>query len=367
MTRAIPCFGLPIVLAGAMLGCGKSSDMHAAAPRASQSGLIKTTKVELQPVADTLDLAAKVQSDPARVVHVFPPAGGRVTAIQVTPGERVRKGQTLAILQSSDIAGARADYEKARIEAERSARDLKRASLLYEHQVMPEKDYLDAQAAKQTADAELARTRQHLSLLGVPLEGSSDQLHVTAPRGGVVLDIGAAAGEFNKALDAQQPICTIADLDHVWIVADVYEKDLATVRPGAPVEITVSAYPGRVWRGKINSVSGALDPTTRSAKAKIVLLNNDLLLKPEMFASIRLKRGQHDAIVLPTSAITHEGNTASVLVRNSDDKFETREVKLGPGNGQRVEVAAGLNSGEQVVVEGAELLRDQATKEGPDQ
>ncbi len=235
MTRAILSLGILLALAGILVGCGKSSDVHAAAPQPSQSGLIKTTKVELQPVADVLELSAKVQADPARVVHVFPSAGGRVTAIQVTPGERVAKGQTVAVLQSSDIASARADYEKARIEAERSARDLKRASLLYEHQVMPEKDYLDAQAAKQTADTELARTRQRLSLLGVPLEGSSDQLRVAAPRGGVVLDLGAAAGEFNKALDAQQPICTIADLDHVWIVADVYEKDLATVHPGASV------------------------------------------------------------------------------------------------------------------------------------
>lgn len=352
---------------GVLAGCGKSSDARAAAPaQPSQSSLVKIATVQPQTITDSIELAAKVQADPARLVHVFPPAGGRVTAIEVSPGDHVRQGQTLAVLHSSDIASARADYEKARIESDRSRRDLKRASLLFDHQVMPEKDYLDAKAAAQTAETELARTRQHLVLLGVPVDGSSDQLRVTAPRPGVVLDLGAAPGEFNKALDAQQPLCTVADLSHVWIVADVYEKDLATVHPGAPAQISVNAYPGRTWTGRIDSVSGAVDPNTRTVKARIVLPNTDTTLKPEMFATIRMDRGQRQAILLPTTAVTHEGSIASVLVKNANSKFDTREVKLGPGNGQQVEIVAGLNPGEEVVTQGSELLRDQATKEGAD-
>jgi cobalt-zinc-cadmium efflux system membrane fusion protein len=300
------------------------------------------------------------------MVRVYPPAGGRIISLQVRPGDHVVRGQTLAVLESSDIAGARSDYTKALAEKERADRGLKRASLLYEHQVLPEKEYLDAQTDAATAASELRRARERLRLLGVSPEGYSAELRVTAPRSGVVFDLGAAPGELNKALDAQQPMCTVADLSHVWVGGDVYEKDLAGLSKGSPVRVTVNAYPGRTWNGVVDAISDQVDPTTRTLKLRVVLPNPGLELKPEMFAQIHVVRGQHSAILLPQTAVLREGEKASVFVEQAPGKFDQRQVTLASAKGDKVEIASGLNPGDKVVIEGAPLLRGNNEDENND-
>ncbi len=363
---AITALALASLLGLGLAGCGRSSSPAQAASLSQSTPdtrVVKTALVQPEVVAESLELTARVQADPARTVHVYPPAGGRVISLAVRPGDHAVKGQTLAVLESSEIAGARSDYTKALAARERADRGLKRAQLLFDHQVMPEKDYLDAKAEAVTAESELRRTQERLRMLGVPLEGSSDQLRVAAPRSGAVLDLGAAPGEFNKALDAQTPLCTIADLSSIWVVGDVYEQDLAAIRKGVPVEVSVSAYPGETWKGRVDSVSDQVDPVTRSLKLRVVLPNPDDRLKPEMFARIRVSRGTRQAIVVPQTAVLHEGEKASVIVQSPQNKFEERTVKLGPVTGQKVEIVAGLKPGEQVVVEGAALLRNKSEQE----
>lgn len=348
------------VCGSGLSGCNKSSVPAPAAstsPAASGDAVVQTVAAQPEAVADSLELAAKVQADPARLVHVFPPAGGRIVTMAVHPGDRVTRGQTLAVLQSSDIASARSDYAKALAEKDRAARTFQRAQLLFDHQVMAEKDYLDAKADAATAESELRRASQLLNLWGVPLEGASDEFKVTAPRPGVVLDMGAAPGEFNKALDAPQPLCTVADLSQVWIVGEVYEKDLGSLKRGFPVEIAVNAYPGRTWKGVVDNVSDQVDPVTRTLKLRVVLANPDSALKPEMFAQIRVVRGHQQAILLPQAAVLHNGERTEVIVESAAGHYVERPVKLGATRGDKVEVASGVNPGERVVIAGAALLR----------
>ncbi len=361
-------FFIAVALFLALTGCGNTSSPQPVS--SSQVGPspgdfvlpaepkgIAAAAVELRALPDYLEIAARLQADPTRVVRVFPPLGGRLLTVEVRPGDRVRQGQTLATLVSSELGAARADYQKARADAEVKEKGLRRSSLLYENQVLSEKEYQQAQAELEMAQAELERARARLHILGVDPESSSDEMRVRAPRTGAVLDVGAAPGELSKSLDSPAPLCTLADLSVIWAVGDVYEKDLASLKVGEPAEVVVNAYPGRKLRGAVAALSDVMDPVTRTLKVRVVLSNPGWRLKPEMFAAIRLMRSVPQGIVIPASAVLREGSTASVFVEKSPGRFERRRVTLGRALDQQVEVISGLKPGETVITEGALLLQ----------
>jgi cobalt-zinc-cadmium efflux system membrane fusion protein len=346
-----------------LAACSRSSGQPNAASAKDQLGdsPVHYARVTEQSIPETLDLAAKVQADPTKVVHIFPPASGRVVTIEVKPGDQVRRGQTVAILNSSDVASARSDYAKAKIEANRAARAVDRQKLLLEHGAAAEKDYIDARAQADSARAELARTQQRLELFNVSLSSDSDRVSLVSPAAGVVLDVTAAPGEFSRSLDSANPLVTIADLYNVWIVGDLYEKDAAKISRQKPVTVTLQAYEGQEWKGRIDSISGALDPTTRTLKVRVALPNPKQLLKPEMFGIIHVNLGAHKALVVPAAAIIREGNITTVFARSAG-KTEQRTVTTGQRVDGKVEILGGLHDGEEVAAEGAELLQGGSTE-----
>lgn len=318
---------------------------------------LKTAVAQEQTVSDTLQIPARIQADPARVVRVFPPAGGRLIRVTVRPGDFVAKGQIVAVLESSDVSQARSDLIKAQAEADKSSRGLDRAKLLFDHQVISERDYEDAKAQQIEDASELQRAKARLQVLGASLTGADNEVNVKAPISGTVLDIGSTTGELSKSTDNANPICTIADLNTVWIMGDVFEKDLPDVHVGEPITLTVNAYPNRQWDGKISLVSQAVDPNTRTVKVRVVSANPKREFMPDMFASLQIKRPAREALVVPASALLHEGGDTTVMVKKADNDYERRLVSVRPVGNDNVVVTAGLKSGETVVVEGAALLR----------
>jgi len=318
---------------------------------------LKTAAVRLAAIDDVLEIPARIAPDPGRVVRVFPPAGGRLIHVEVRPGDQVARGRSVAILESSDVWQARSDYNKARAEDDRLERTFKRTKLLSEHKVISEREFEDAQANFVEARAEFDRASARLRLLGASPDNNSNQVSLSAPISGTVLSIGATTGEISKSTDNSDAICTIADLSTVWILGDVYEKDLASVQPGSIVEITVSAYPGETWTGKVAQVSDAVDPTTRTLKLRIVMPNPSRKFKPDMFAGIRVHRHQTQAMLIPSSAVLHEGGDTAVMVQTAAGKYERRLIEERPLNPQETVVVKGLNPGDQIVTEGAALLR----------
>jgi cobalt-zinc-cadmium efflux system membrane fusion protein len=148
---------------------------------------------------------------------------------------------------------------------------------------------------------------------------------------------------------------TIADLWTVWIVGDVFEKDIAKVQTGTKATVLVDAFPGQRWNGRIDSVSGALDPVTRTLKVRVALVNSGQKLKPEMFATIHVDTGSHQGIVVPASAIIHTGQNTFVFVENQG-KPEQLNVSTGQSVDGKVEITSGVQPGQRVAVNGAELL-----------
>ena len=356
----------------ALLGCSSSKsdaarDATTAAQGPSSSASteyfapdtkgIKTVTVQKTSVPDYLDLPAHIEADPTRVVHVYPPTGGRIIEMKVRPWDHVNKGETLAIIESGDLSRSVADYHKAAADYEVKQKELARAKDLYEHNAIAEKDYQQAQADALSSQAELTAARDQIRVFGVDPDHATSQLTVAAPRSGVILDVGASLGEFSKSLDAPEPLCTIADIDTIWAIGDIYESDLAAAKAGQDAIVTLSAYPGQHWSGHVSVVSDAVDPATRTLHVRITLANPGERIKPQMFGTIRLTRAVAQAILVPASAVIREGNDAYVFVAKSPGRYERRGVTLGRTFASSIEIAKGLSPGETVVSEDPLLLR----------
>jgi cobalt-zinc-cadmium efflux system membrane fusion protein len=319
---------------------------------------IQTITVKAAAVPDYLDLAAHIEADPTRVVHVFAPAGGRITELKVRPWERVEKGQTLALLESSDLARALSDYRRAIADNEVKQKQLARSQDLLAHHAIAEKDMQQAQADARSTQAALEAAREQILVLGMDPDNATAQLRVTAPRAGILLDVNAAQGEYSKSLDAPMPLCTIADITTVWALGDVFEKDLSAVKSGQEATVTLNAYPGEHWSGRIRVVSDTVDPVTRTLHVRLVLPNANTRIKPAMFGSIRILRSSTSGILMPSSAVIREGNEAYVFVAKGNGKFERRNVKLARSFDGSLEIQSGIAAGDTIVSEGALLLRE---------
>jgi cobalt-zinc-cadmium efflux system membrane fusion protein len=343
-----------------LTACKSSAPPPAEATQPANAG-VETIAAHTQQSTDYLDIPARVSADPSHVVRVFPPLSGRVVGLRVLPGQEIAKGAVVATLQSSDIAAARADFEKAKIEVLRADRALTRGKLLLQHEVLSQADYYELEAADQTAHSELERSRQRIHELGFSEDSNSDEVALRAPISGVVLDIGTAAGEMQRSLDNATPIATIANIDSVWIVGDVFERDLNSVKPGREVQILVPAYPDLNLKGRVANIGDALDPNTHTLKLRVVLPNPKHTLKADMFATIRVPGAARSAVIVPATAILHEGEKTSVFVQNASGKYDQRTVTIGrtfdSGAVKNVEVLTGINDGDKVVTVGGALLR----------
>ena len=363
---------LLFAMAGAAFsaGCGgahqpadaaQSGSHSATAPSnevvASDARGIQTMTVRPAAIPEYLELPAHIEADPTRVVHVFTPAGGRIIEMKVRPWDRVQKGQSLAKLDSSDLSRAIADFQKARVDNAVKQKAFTRAEDLLAHHAIAEKDFQQAQGDAQMAQAEEDTARTRIRVLGADPDHASNELQVLAPRGGIVIDTGAATGEFSKSLDAPAPLCTIADISSVWAVGEIYEKDFVIAKSGQAAEVSLNAYPDKHWPGRVSVISGAVDPNTRTLRVRVVLANPDGLLKPSMFGSLRILRSSSQGIVVPSTAVIREGTTAHVFVQRAPGRFERRAITIGRTIDDTVEIKSGLTAGEIVVTDGALLLQ----------
>ncbi|HEX3471360.1 MAG TPA: efflux RND transporter periplasmic adaptor subunit [Silvibacterium sp.] len=320
--------------------------------------MVETITVHSQQVTNQLALAAKVMANPTSVVHVYPPISGRVVELKVLPGQEVSKGQQIGMLQSSDAAQTRADFQKAKIEAARADLQLQRARDLLQHEVMAQRDFDDLKAMADADHAELERARQALRILGFSENDTSDTIPIHAPISGVVLDVGTGVGELQRSLDNANAIATIADINPIWVVGDLYPRDLGSVHVRQPVEISVTGYPDQVFHGVIDNISDAVDPTTLTLKVRVVLENAQHKLKPQMYATITVLNNKGTAIVVPSTAVIQDGKEAFVFVETSPGKYARRTVTLGAAHDTKYEITQGLTEGDTVVSSGAELLRE---------
>lgn len=312
----------------------------------------------VQSVTPKLVLPAVVESDPARTAAVLPALGGRVMELRVALGERVVRGQALAIIESPDLAQAYDDNDKAADAFKLTEKILARQQEQAKLGTASDQDLDQAKSNAAQVAAEYLRTQARLKTLGVSADAkpSSRLLTVAAPVSGSVTALAIAPGAIIN--DTTQSIMTIADLSVVWVTAMLAEKDVGAVSKNQDAEVSLVAYPERVLHGKVLFVSDVIEPDSRRDKLRIAFANADHALKPNMFATVTLSGVPGERVVLPSSALLMNNDRTSVFVAVAPWTFERRTVDPELQEGTSVAIRSGVNAGDQVVVKGAILLND---------
>jgi cobalt-zinc-cadmium efflux system membrane fusion protein len=319
---------------------------------------LSVVPAEAHPVGARLVLPGIVESDPARTAAVLTPLSGRVIALKVALGERVARGQILAVLDSPDLGQAYADDDKAADAVKLTEKNLGRQEAQNKLGVASDRDLDQARSDHAQAAAEYTRTQARLKMLGSTFGDKSSPrlLRIAAPVGGSVTALAVAPG--NMINDPSQPIMTIADLSTVWVTALVPEKNVAAVSKNQDAEVSLVAYPDRVLSGKVLFVSDVIEPDSRRNKIRIAFANQDYALKPNMFATVTLTGPEQSEVVLPSSALLMNNDRTSVFVAVAPWTFERRTVDTVLEEGSSVAIRSGIRAGDQVVVKGGILLND---------
>lgn len=312
----------------------------------------------MKEVSHSLVLPALVEADPARTVKVLPPVAGRVIDLKVQLGGRVIAGQELAVIDSSDLAQAFSDTDKARSTLKLTKQALDRLLMLERGAAISVRDREQAQNDYSQAQAELERAELRLRAIGVPADQKerSRLLSLKAPVSGSVIDLQVAPGAFLN--DPTAAIMTLANLDRVWVTANVPEKDISFIANDQPVSVTFPAYPGHVLDGKVLFISDVMEPDTRRAKVRVAFDNPDRNLKPGMFANASFGAPMEPRIVVPTSALLLSNDRTSIFVEAAPWTFQRRDVTTDYQEGETAVIKSGLRPGERIVVKGGVVLND---------
>ena len=307
--------------------------------------------VELRKVTDELHVNGVIAPDVNRTVPVVSLGGGRVVDIKAKLGDYVNKGQTLLLINSPDISQAFSDYQKFKADEQLAAKQLARAQLLYDKGAIALADLETAQDADAKAKVDLQTAVQRVKVLGGNVNTPSPLLPVVAPISGWIVDQQITGGTGVKSLDNSPNLFTIADLSTVWVLCDVYEDTLSRVQVGDTAQITLNAYPDRIFPGKVVNISAVLDPTTRTAKVRIELPNSQGIMRPGMFVTATFKAVKAtEREVIPGAAVVHLHDKDWVFLPAGDKKFRRESVQLGPqASDGTIQVLSGLKPGEKVV------------------
>jgi cobalt-zinc-cadmium efflux system membrane fusion protein len=327
-------------------------------PNSPLRGLLAVEEPAMKDVSRMLVLPAVVEADPTRTVKVLPPVAGRVIELKVQLGTRVTEGQELAVIDSSDLALAFSDEEKARSAVKLTKQALDRMLGLEKTAAIAVKDREQAQSDSAQADAELERAQSRLRAIGVPPDRKekSRLLSLKAPITGSVIDLQMAPGAFLN--DPTAAVMTLANLDTIWVTANVPEKDVSFVSPDQTVSVAFASYPDKVFDGKVLFISDVIEPDTRRNKVRIAFDNPDKALKPNMFANATFVAPSLTRIVVPNSALMMTNDKTSVFVEVASWAFERRDVEIAYQDGASSAIKSGLQAGERVVVRGAVRLND---------
>jgi membrane fusion protein, heavy metal efflux system len=309
-------------------------------------------------VARELVLPAVVEADPARTVNVMPPVTGVVVDLMAQLGGRVVKGEQLAVIDSSDLAQAISDEEKARSALKLTKQTLDRLLILEKTSAIAVKDREQAQSDYAQAQSELERTDARLRAIGAPMDqkANSRLLSVKSPVSGSVISLQVAPGAYLN--DPTAAMMTIANLDTVWVTANVPEKDVSFIFTGQTVKVAFASYPDRVFNGKVLFISDVIEPDTRRNKVRIAFENADKALKPNMFANVTFVAPSVTRIMVPNSALLMTNDRTSVFVEVASWAFERRDVEIAYQEGAAAAIKSGLEPGERVVVKGGVRLND---------
>ena len=327
-----------------------------------QMSHVQVVTVQPTTLTRTLRLTGAVAYNAFKTTPVITQVGGPVSRILVVPGERVKAGQPMLDVSSPDYSQLLDAYLKAADSFRLADKNYVRSQDLYQHHAIAERDLEQAESDRNQAQADLNAADQGMRILGIKNPAdlakapASAQIPVLAPIGGEVVERLVSPGQVVQA--GQTQAFTISDLSTVWVLANVYQADLASVRSGDDVVVQTDAYPGN-FHGRISYVSPALDPNTRTLQARIVVDNPDEKLKRDMYCTVTVTAGTiSNAVAVPDASVLRDDNNQPfVYVAIGADQFGRRDVEIGQSQNGKTQILKGIPVGERVVGDGSLFLQ----------
>jgi len=326
-----------------------------------QMAHVQVVTVEPAPLSRTLRLTGAVAYNAFKTTPVITQVGGPVTRIVVVPGQHVKEGEPMLEVSSPDYSQLLDAYLKAADSSRLTEKNYARAQDLYQHHAIAERDLEQAESDRNQARADLNAAEEGMKILGIKNPAdlakapASAQIPVLAPIGGEVVERLVSPGQVVQA--GQTQAFTISDLSTVWVLANVYQADLAYVRSGEDVAVKTDAYPD-TFHGRISYVSPALDPNTRTLQARIVVDNPGEKLKRDMYCTVTVTAGTvANAIAVPNASVMRDDNNQPfVYVATGANQFGRRDVEIGESENGLTQIVKGVSPGDKVVGDGSLFL-----------
>jgi cobalt-zinc-cadmium efflux system membrane fusion protein len=305
------------------------------------------------PLVSSLTLTGKISFDEDKVARIYPMVSGIISNVKVEYGDYVRKGQSLGVIRSSEMAGYASDLALAEANVSSSKKNLDAAESMYQNKLIAEQDLVSAQSAYQQAQAQLKRAKEILQINGGNMQS---EFVIKAPVSGFVVE-KQVNNDMSIRTDNSNNLFTISDLKEVWVWANVYESNISNVHLGDQVAVTTLAYPGKTFSGKIDKILNVLDPTNKVMKIRVVLPNPGFLLKPEMFASITVANKTNVAsLCVPSTALIFDHSQYYVLLTSGPAHIQVVPVQVISRYADRIYISGKLNEGDKIIASDALLI-----------
>jgi cobalt-zinc-cadmium efflux system membrane fusion protein len=320
---------------------------------------IQTPKAKLSNQEEELTLTGKVAFDPDKTIHYVPLISGVVDRVYFSLGDNVQKGQPLLDIRSTDLSALQSEYISLETEEKTAQRGLKSAQAMYHDNMLPEIELIEAQGKLRQVQAALNKIKADIAVFGVSKGNGS--FSIKAPMKGHIVHRRVSSGTTISA--DSEPLFSISDLGTVWINANIYASSLLFVREGMDAEITTLSYPGKIFHGKINSLSQVFDPEEKVLKARIIMPNTDLKFKPEMSVAVKLKNETNKQFIsIPSDALIFDKNRYFVVAMKSSKDFLIKEVFLEGHHKETSYLSEGLSEGEEIVIKNQLLIYSELNK-----
>jgi cobalt-zinc-cadmium efflux system membrane fusion protein len=330
--------------------------------------LLKQLKIQAVGQAemrDSLRIPARVDLNQQRVARIGATVTGRIVEIKATLGQMVRKGEVLAMLDSTELAAAQAAYLKAASQVNLRKLAAARSRHLFEAGVLAAAVLQEREGQLHEAEVDMKAAADQLRVMGMG-EAAFARLNqektinsstpVIASLDGTVIERNITLGQVVQPTDA---LYTVADLSHVWLVAELPEQQAHWAKQGDEASADIPALPGHKMSGKLIYVADLVNPETRTVTVRMDMANPHRFLKPQMLATLLIRKQGEQQFVLPDSAVIREDNRDHVFVETAPGHFELRPVRLGDGEGAMRHILDGLKPGEKIVVEGGFHLNNE--------
>jgi len=330
-------------------------------PHLTQNAGIKLQAVHYETLPQTLELTGEIASEPDQTSEVSARVPGRIVKVNLKEGQKVKKGDVLVVLESSELASARAQFASVQAKAQAAEVQLKRLRQLAQDGLASGQETANAQSDATTLQAELTAARLKLTAFGTEAtqtvaEGA--RMNIYAPIAGDILKRQAIVGQ---TVEASHTLAILANLDTAHFVARLLEKDLAAVQVGALADVRLNAYPQEVFQGTVETIGKQLDPMARTVVARIKVRNKNNLLKVGLFGSAQVSIPGSSTgkkrLVVPQDALTDIADKKVVFVKHPDGDFEMHPVTTGHSGNGKIEILTGLRENEQVVINGVFTLK----------